>query len=534
LFPKPNEKLPFIWLFVMITAIRAAGMFLLPLSHDEAYYAMWSRHLDLGYFDHPPMVAWLIAAFGWLREYSEPLAIRFGSFLLLTLSYPVSLSLLRNLGLTGKRLFFAMMLTHLNFYILPLGFLALPDAPMVFFWFVALHEASLAFSKDPRRWVSAGIVTGLGLWAKYIFVLIGPIYLIALIARRQKLLTPWPYFGGIVCLLVFLPHLFWNHQNDWVSVKFQFGHGILGEHGEQPGENRILPEPRAATILNQEFLLASVFLEPAGPEKPKPHWLITAISRQVNFAFGQLALFGALLIPIVFGWRRREDQGSEERNDTRPLLMSAVWVPVIFFFFVNLVESVEANWAAIYLVAAAPLIAFVLDPKPKALLWGARLNILMVSILLAYAFQVAEGHLPAKAKNRITKESHGYKQLAEFLSSLPSPVLTDTYQNASILPYYEPNLDIPQWPGITRDSQLTYQHRFAVYDTSKLLSAGGFWLLLSQDVPPVFDQFQIGELYQLRDCKDHKLQKLDATDYHPLEGCPTIHKWLLARYEIKR
>src|SRR5262249_27935614 len=29
---------------------------------DEAYYWVWSRHLALSYFDHPPMVAYLIRA----------------------------------------------------------------------------------------------------------------------------------------------------------------------------------------------------------------------------------------------------------------------------------------------------------------------------------------------------------------------------------------------------------------------------------------------------------------------------------------
>ena len=35
---------------------------LLPLSADEAYYWLWSKHLAAGYFDHPPAIAWLIRA----------------------------------------------------------------------------------------------------------------------------------------------------------------------------------------------------------------------------------------------------------------------------------------------------------------------------------------------------------------------------------------------------------------------------------------------------------------------------------------
>jgi len=41
---------------------------LVELLPEETYYWNYSRHLDIGYLDHPPMVAWLIragsAAFG--------------------------------------------------------------------------------------------------------------------------------------------------------------------------------------------------------------------------------------------------------------------------------------------------------------------------------------------------------------------------------------------------------------------------------------------------------------------------------------
>jgi len=33
---------------------------MLPLGDDEGYYWVWSRHPALGY-DHPPLVAWLVA-----------------------------------------------------------------------------------------------------------------------------------------------------------------------------------------------------------------------------------------------------------------------------------------------------------------------------------------------------------------------------------------------------------------------------------------------------------------------------------------
>ena len=49
-------------------ALRLTYLGSVELLPEEAYYWNYSRHLDIGYLDHPPMVAWLIrlgtAAFG--------------------------------------------------------------------------------------------------------------------------------------------------------------------------------------------------------------------------------------------------------------------------------------------------------------------------------------------------------------------------------------------------------------------------------------------------------------------------------------
>ena len=51
------------------------------LSNDEAYYRLWSLHPALSYFDHPPLVAWIIAA-GRSLVGDTPLGIRFGTVVL--------------------------------------------------------------------------------------------------------------------------------------------------------------------------------------------------------------------------------------------------------------------------------------------------------------------------------------------------------------------------------------------------------------------------------------------------------------------
>ena len=48
--------MPVLFALLALTALRLVVAALVPLSPDEAYYWMWSRHLAGGYFDHPPMV----------------------------------------------------------------------------------------------------------------------------------------------------------------------------------------------------------------------------------------------------------------------------------------------------------------------------------------------------------------------------------------------------------------------------------------------------------------------------------------------
>ena len=66
---------------LLLLVVRAVFAALLPLSADEAYYWLWSKHLAAGYFDHPPAIAWLIRA-GTALFGDTPFGVRFAGVLL--------------------------------------------------------------------------------------------------------------------------------------------------------------------------------------------------------------------------------------------------------------------------------------------------------------------------------------------------------------------------------------------------------------------------------------------------------------------
>ena len=52
------------WLAVSLAATLAFRFWLalaVPITGDEAYFILWGRHPAIGFYDHPPMVGWLLA-----------------------------------------------------------------------------------------------------------------------------------------------------------------------------------------------------------------------------------------------------------------------------------------------------------------------------------------------------------------------------------------------------------------------------------------------------------------------------------------
>ncbi len=58
----------------------------LPTGFDEAYYYLYSRHLNWSYFDHPPIVALTTGIGWWITQAITPFTLRWGALLLYTVS----------------------------------------------------------------------------------------------------------------------------------------------------------------------------------------------------------------------------------------------------------------------------------------------------------------------------------------------------------------------------------------------------------------------------------------------------------------
>jgi dolichol-phosphate mannosyltransferase len=206
-----------------VVAVRLVFMGPINLLPEEAYYWIYAQHLDIGYLDHPPMVAWLI----WLGTTifgSNEFAVRLGAALCWLIAALLSFQLARDLyGRTAA--FVAVLLFSTLPFFFTMGFLMVPDAPLTAAWAGTLYFLGRATLAEHRRaWLGVGVCMGLGLLSKYTIALLGLATLIHLLLdprARRWFWSPWPYLAAVIALLLFSPVIAWNAAHDWASFAFQ-------------------------------------------------------------------------------------------------------------------------------------------------------------------------------------------------------------------------------------------------------------------------------------------------------------------------
>jgi dolichol-phosphate mannosyltransferase len=200
--------------------VFAGSVELLP---EESYYWNYSQHLDFGYLDHPPMVAWLIrlgtALFG-----QNEFGVRIGAIACGIVTSWFVYRLTRNLFGQASALAALLLVQALPFFFLS-GLLLTPDSPLTAAWAAALYFLERALvGGEARAWWGAGIAIGLGLFSKYS---------IALLCLATVVFMCWdppsrrwwsrrePYLAALIAAAIFSPVIVWNAQHAWVSFAFQ-------------------------------------------------------------------------------------------------------------------------------------------------------------------------------------------------------------------------------------------------------------------------------------------------------------------------
>ena len=428
----------FLWAVGVWTLLHLAFAIFYQLVPDEAYYWVWSRHLALGYLDHPPMVAYLIRL-GTLLGNSE-FAVR----------WPMTLIAAANLlliGWTARRLIghkragaFVSLAMLCSPIFTVLGSVATPDTPVYFFESAALVIVLSIFSPDlldaPRhaydrvteydslargpRWLLFGLLLGLAVVSKYTGAFVGFAVLGALLwsaEGRAHLRTRWPWLGATVSLAVFSPVVWWNYQRNWASFVFQIGHAGASSDDR----------------LTLRFL--------------------------GDFIGGQVAactpvLFFLCAMALGVYWSRRG------LPMVQRILLLASTLPLAVVAISSLRQRPEINWPVFAYLPALLLVGFYLAEHWTARIARAARVAIAVELLFTIVmhipqlFWVAAPQIPTSAWD----QQYGWPQLAaETVRRAGNlPVITGQYQDASELSFYMPGHPMI-WP-------LPYFKRLTAFD----------------------------------------------------------------------
>ncbi len=206
--------------FWMLLAVRAGLAGALPLTGDEAYYVRWGLHPAWGYYDHPPLIGWLLAPFASLGLH--PLWVRMPQVLAVPVVALVLVAAVRDLGGGSRRtaawlaglLFVASGPSVLNVFVVTDTPLAVASALAGWAWLRAARDGRL------RDYALAGLALGVAFTAKYFAVLLGLAFTVhALAGSRPERRRGWVVM--FACALPFgLAHLAWNGMNCWWTVSF--------------------------------------------------------------------------------------------------------------------------------------------------------------------------------------------------------------------------------------------------------------------------------------------------------------------------
>lgn len=223
--------------FSLVRAALAPALDLLPQS--AYYFTAYAEHPALSYYDHPPMIGWLLLLSSALLG-KGVLAVH-GAVFATTLGTQLAVWWLARRVLGEEAASRTLVLLTAGGVALLLSYVAVPDVPLLLFWslgLLALHRALFEDRDRALPWLLAGLFMGLAFLAKYTALFLqGGLILHLLLCRehRPRLRTPWPWAALATAHLVSLPVYVWNARHGWASFRYQ----LLGRASEgrfDPGD----------------------------------------------------------------------------------------------------------------------------------------------------------------------------------------------------------------------------------------------------------------------------------------------------------
>lgn len=379
---------PLLILLLISTLLRAYLAWSVELGNDEVYYRIFGLFPSLSYFDHPPMLAWLIHLTTMGSVETAELLVRLSAVVIGTLNTYIIYRIAGS-GRTG--FIAALLLTGSLYASIISGTFIMPDTPLTLFWMLALwiftkilvpQSTSNQFinrsqSKTNCAMLVAGAMIGCAMLSKYTGLYLWGAATIYLLLFNRKWFKNWSlYLAPIITLVIFSPVLVWNFNNDFISFTFHSGRVV------------------AESSINWLYFGREVF---GGIFYNNPINYILIICAIVAYIKGRKYiskhLFSLLILFSI------------------PL--------IVLFLAISVTRETLPHWSAPAYFALMILTAYWLNSIKNGLRWAYSSAILMVVVVLLAVCQINQGVIKlgqdtdslSLGRGDITLDMYGWRQL---------------------------------------------------------------------------------------------------------------------------
>ncbi|HVS92357.1 MAG TPA: glycosyltransferase family 39 protein [Mucilaginibacter sp.] len=378
----PRSNKPILYFLLCWTALNLLQAYVQEIHADEAYYWLYSRFLDWGYFDHPPMVA-IFIRIGDSLVHSE-FGVRIMTVLSSTLSLYVLWLIVKKYGVQAK--WFILVVAGIFIFHL-YGFMTTPDAPLflftVLFYFVYQRYAE----DDKFKWaLLLAVIIACLLYSKYHGILLVGFTLLAnlkLLGRKSFWLIV------VVSVILFIPHILWQVSHGYPSVNYHLF------------------------------------------EQSTAHY---SFSQTWTYFPGQLLMAGPLI-----GWFLFYKAFSVKVKDAfiRCLLVNGIGT-FVFFLVSSAHGEVQPQWTLIAFAPLAMLTLIHFKQEGKERIWFARLAWINIVFIVFVRVSIIAGLPPISLVGQV-KSQYGFKRWAQAVREKAGNnyvIMDEGFQNPSKYDFY--------------------------------------------------------------------------------------------------
>ncbi|MDB5157692.1 MAG: hypothetical protein JWR50_2399 [Mucilaginibacter sp.] len=449
-----------IWYFLLCwTILNAVQAYTLEVHADEAYYWMYSRFLDWGYFDHPPMVA-LFIRIGDSIMHNE-LGLRLMTVLTSTASIYILWLILKKYAVNVWAFILVVSGTFI-FHIY--GFTTTPDAPLFFFAVLFYYFYQKYIDED--NWPLAlilGVVVAFMLYSKYHAVLlIG----FTVISNIKLLKRPSFWAIAIFAAILYIPHILWQAAHGYPSVNYHL-------------------YEQAVKIYNPEnsYLYIPGQLLMAGP------------------IIGWFVFYSAFTIKIKDAF-------------IRCLMVNGIGT-FAFFFFSTFRGEAQPHWTLIAFASLVMLALIRFKQLGNAPKWFNIVAVINVVFIVALRMGVLFAW-PVITQIGQIKSYYGFKEWAGIIKQKAGDnyvIMENGFQNPSKYNYYTNSLK-----GFSYDSRYYRQTQYDIWPIEDHMQHRRAYYLTSIANPTVTDSVKIkaGKWYGkwVNDVRTYQKIKITTTETH--------------------